>query len=60
MQIGDTSVSASAQQNDTVSVSGPVSNNENSSKVLIFTDKWHEIASADGPWSLFRLLDQEK
>lgn len=60
MQIGDTSVSASAQQNDTVSVSGPVSNNENSSKVLIFTDKWHEIASADGPWSLFRLLDQGK
>jgi type VI secretion system protein ImpL len=60
MQIEGLSVTGTPQQKDVVSVNWPADGSNRTSKLVVFTDSWREIASASGPWSFFRLLDKGK
>lgn len=60
MQIEGFSVTGTPQQKDVVSVNWPAKGSNRTSKLVVFTDSWHEIASVSGPWSFFRLLDKGK
>ena len=60
MQIEGLSITGTPQQKDVVSVNWPTEGSNRTSKLVLFADSWHEIASASGPWSFFRLLDKGK